>query len=169
MTRKLEDVLGISPYDVVAEDDDALAQKTVAEIREDAFVEAAHVMNALTNSEKVDMALTTVTGFSEHDKDMDDIAKKAMQSYTDLCGIGKNVPDLHIGKVYEVAGQMLKTAMEAKEAKVQKKLKIIELQIKKMRVDQQGEPDGAGDDGRGNEFDRNDLLKHIISARTNNE
>jgi len=164
MTRKLEDLLGISPYDEIDEDDET-PDKSVAEMREDAFVEAAHVMNALSSSEKVDLALTTVTGLSEHDSDMDDIAKKALNSYQELCDIGKNVHDLHIGKVYEVAANMLKTAMDAKEAKVQKKLKIIELQIKKMRVDQQAEGGGSSNNNDGPEFDRNELLKHILDAR----
>jgi S-adenosylmethionine synthetase len=164
MTKKLEDLLGISPFDTV-ESDDAFGDKTIAEMQEDAFVEAAHVMNALNTSEKIDLALTTVTGLSEHDTEMDDIAKKAITSYTELCSIGKNVPDMHIGKIYEVAGQMLKTALEAKEAKVQKKLKIIELQIKKMRVDQQDENGVGSGNNDAPEFDRNELLKHIVDSR----
>ena len=72
---------------------------------------------------------------------------------------------MHIGKIYEVAGQMLKTALEAKEAKVQKKLKIIELQIKKMRVDQQDENGVGSGNNDAPEFDRNELLKHIVDSR----
>lgn len=122
-------------------------------------------MTAMSASEKVDIALTTVTGLLEHDHEMDDIANKAMSSYTDLCDLGQNVPDMHVGKIYEVAGTMLKTAMDAKDAKVQKKLKMLDLQLKKMKIDNDVNPGAAGTSNReSGEFDRNELLQHLVDA-----
>jgi hypothetical protein len=82
--------------------------------------------------------------------------------------LGGNVPDLHAGKIYEVAGQMLKTALEAKNAKAERKLKMIDLQLKKVRAEQIDIDQGNGDrkNAGGGEFDRNELLKYIVSNKT---
>lgn len=160
MTKSLEDLLDLPT--MYEEEEETLTPPQAAEA---ALVEQKELLSALSNSEKVDLALTSVTGLLEHDNEMDDIAAKAITSFNDLTDLGKNVPDMHIGKIYEVASSMLKTAMEAKDAKVAKKLKILDLQIKKMKIDNDISPDESGDSSvGGSEFDRNELLKHIIGA-----
>jgi hypothetical protein len=101
---------------------------------------------------------------------MDAIATKAVKTFEDLIVLGGNVPDLHAGKIYEVAGQMLKTALEAKNAKAEKKLRMIELQLKKVRAEQIDLDQGNGDrkNATGGEFDRNELLKYIVSNKSEN-
>jgi len=101
---------------------------------------------------------------------MDDIARKAVDTFNDLIALGGNVPDMHAGKIYEVAGQMLKTALDAKNAKADKKLKMIELQLKKVRAEQIDLEQGNGErkQAGGVEFDRNVLLKYIVSSKSEN-
>lgn len=129
--------------------------------------EANEIRSALTTAEKIDYALPTVTDLETHDREMDDIAKKAMDTFGDLINLGSNVADMNAGKIYEVANQMLTTALNAKNSKADKKLKLIELQLKKLRAEQIDRDAGQGPltNGNGAEFDRNDLLKHIIEAR----
>lgn len=128
------------------------------------MVEADKIYTALSTAEKVDYALPTVTGLDDHDSEMDTIAKKAIDTFEDLIALGGNVPDMHAGKIYEVAGQMLKTALEAKNAKADRKLRMIDMQIKKIRSES---PEVAGNANRGGgEFDRNELLKYIVSSKT---
>lgn len=127
--------------------------------------DATAIYTALTTAEKIDFALPTVVGLEAHDNDMDTIASKAVKTFEDLIALGGNVADLHAGKIYEVAGQMLKTALDAKNAKADKKLKMIELQLKKVRSEQIDFDLGTGTSVSTNsEFDRNELLKHIISS-----
>jgi lysine/ornithine N-monooxygenase len=61
---------------------------------------------------------------------------------------------------------MLKNAVEAKNAKADKKLRMIELQLKKQRVDQQDNKDLSSDEvieGSGYVVgDRNKLLDQLI-------
>jgi hypothetical protein len=152
------------------------AEKSVEELsppcktKEELLIEASQIMSALTTAEKVDHALPIVNGLDTHDNEMDDIADKAVNTFNNLIVLGGNVPDMHAGKIYEVAGQMLKTALEAKNAKAEKKLRMIELQLKKVRAEQidldqgNGERKAAG----GVEFDRNELLKHIVSSKNEN-
>jgi len=158
MTKKLEELLNLPEM----EDSANFEEVTAVRSKEDLIAEAAEIINALSTSEKIDAALTTVTGLLAHDAEMDEISEKALATYKDLVDLGLNVPDMHAGKIYEVAGNMLKTAMEARDAKVQKKLKMLDLQIKKLRVDKIDNPDGDTTGGNTHEFDRNELLKHII-------
>ena len=49
--------------------------------------------------------------------------------------LGMNVESRYSGRVFETAGGMLKTSLDAKTAKLDKKLKMIELQLKKQKAD----------------------------------
>jgi hypothetical protein len=163
MTQKMEDFFNLPPTDVPEVEED-LPSKT----KEELLVEAKEIYSSLTTAEKVDFALPTVIGLDTHDSEMDDIASKAVKTFEDLLALGGNVADLHAGKIYEVAGQMLKTALEAKNAKAERKLKMIELQLKKVRAEQIDLEQGNGErrGANGGEFDRNELLKYIVSNKT---
>ena len=141
-----------------------------AKTKEQLMIDAKEIYSSLSTAEKVDFALPTVVGLDAHDDDMDSIAAKAVRTFEDLISLGSNVPDMHAGKIYEVAGQMLKTALEAKNAKADKKLRMIELQLKKVRAEQIDLDQGNGErrSASGVEFDRNDLLKHIVSSKIEN-
>lgn len=165
MTKKMEDFFNIPPAEA-SPVEEPQPQKT----REQVMVEANQIYSSLSTAEKVDYALPTVVGLDAHDNDMDDIARRASSTFNDLLALGGNVPDMHAGKIYEVAGQMLKIALEAKNAKADKKLKMIELQLKKVRAEQIDIDQGNGDKrmSGGGEFDRNELLKYIVSSKTEN-
>src|SRR5271166_5007661 len=122
MTKKMEGFFNLPPAD-----ESPAVEDQPPKTREQLMVEATQIMSALTTAEKVDIALPTVADLEVHDIEMDDIATKAVKTFNDLIVLGGNVPDMHAGKIYEVAGQMLKTALDAKNAKADKKLKMIEL------------------------------------------
>jgi len=74
-----------------------------------------------------------------------------------------NVEARYSGRVFEVAGNMLKTSLDAKVAKLDKKLKMIDLQLKKEKMDKDN---GVGDEGMLNGegyvvTDRNSLLEKL--------
>jgi hypothetical protein len=97
------------------------------------------------------------------ERELDDLAKKAEDAYDDLMDLGMNVEVRYSGRIFEVAGTMLKNAIDAKNAKIEKKLKAIDLQMKKYKIDK----DFAGEDdnvlnGQGYIItDRNELLKKL--------
>lgn len=159
MTKKLEDFFNLPSSVKEIEIEEVDLHETM--------IDVSVLGSAITTSEKVDYALPMVVGLDSHDNEMDVIAKKAMSTYEDLISLGSNVPDMHAGKIYEVAGQMLKTAMEAKISKADKKLKMIELQLKKVRAEQIDFDLGNGTvkGTQGGEFDRNELLKYIIDSK----
>src|SRR5210317_2606234 len=154
MTKKLEDMLNLPDNaDIV----DEPAEKPVIEQHEDTFRDIAEF-------DKIASALPAVKGLGEMaDKELNEVADKAMQAYEDLMDLGMNVESRYSGRVFEVAGGMLKTSLDAKTAKLDKKLKMIELQLKKEKMDKEG---GNGDDGMINGegyvvTDRNSLLEKL--------
>ena len=131
------------------------------------------IMKAITTAEKIDRALPQVTGLDAEDQDMDTYATEAMKSYQDLMNLGMNVEVRHSGKLFEVASTMLKNAVEAKNAKLEKKLRMVELQLKKQRVDQMSKTgDSSADIVEGEGYvvgDRNELLKQILDRVDNDK
>ena len=98
---------------------------------------------------------------------------KYYKNYQDLMNLGMNVEVRHSGKLFEVASTMLKNAVEAKNAKLEKKLRMVELQLKKQRVDQMGKTgDSSTDIVEGEGYvvgDRNELLKQILDRVDNDK
>ena len=156
MTKKLEELFNLAPLE---DDIDEELEEKQPMTEEDLMEETTDILTALSNSEKIDIALTTVTGLNEHDREMDDIADRAFKSFKDLSDLGVNTHDAQSGRIFEVAATMLKTAMEAKNSKVDRKLKTLELLVKKDRLDHdKNVKKGKNADSTGNEFDRNELL-----------
>lgn len=154
MTKKLEEEFNLPPLEEV-EEETSPKQTAVAEI-----IDVADVEKALTTAEKIDNALRNVKGLDEHDTNMDDIAQQAVDSYQQLMNLGMNVSDRDAGSIFDSAAKMLKTALDAKDSKINSKLKQIDMMIKKARLDTNT---GSNDDSSGPQaaLDRNELLKII--------
>lgn len=141
---------------------------------EDSDKEEVEIKKALSTAEKIDRALPQVKDLEAHDNDMDDYAVEAMKSYKELMDLGMNSESRHAGKMFEVAQTMMKNAIEAKNAKADKKLRMIELQLKKQRVDQWEQKSGGSTDdfieGEGYIVgDRNKLLDQLIKKVNEND
>jgi len=80
--------------------------------------------------------------------------------------LGMQVDSRFASEIFSVASNMLGHAITAKTAKLDKKLKMIDLQMKKMRLDQQQadkDPEGAAaQTGQGHVLSRNELLERIL-------
>jgi hypothetical protein len=123
--------------------------------------------DALTNLEKIENALPQVRGLEVADIEMDGLADLATSSYKDLMDLGMQVDSRFSSEIFNVAGTMLGHAITAKTAKLNKKLKMIELQLKKAALDQKqaarNEEIEATPLGEGRALDRNELLKMFAS------
>jgi len=97
------------------------------------------------------------------DSELDKLADKSEQAYDDLMDLGMNVEVRYSGRIFEVASSMMKNAIDAKNAKIDKKLKAVDAKLKKLKIDK----DNATDDGSvisGEGYvvtDRNELLKKL--------
>lgn len=161
MTKKLEELLNLPDskevIDQVKSDSKKAESKSIVEKQDDTF-------DAMAEFDKINAALPAVKGLGQKaDAELEDIAQRALNSYEDLMDLGMNVESRYSGRVFEVAGSMLKTGLDAKVAKMDKRLKMIELQLKKEKMDKDS---GSGDDGMlsGEGYvvtDRNSLLEKL--------
>jgi hypothetical protein len=127
-------------------------------------------IDALSNLEKIESALPAVRGLEAADSDMDELADLAKNSYKDLMDLGLQVEARFSAEIFNSAGTFLGHAITAKTAKLNKKLKMIELQLKKAALDQKVsskvEEIESTPLGDGKTLDRNELLR-ILSAKNN--
>ena len=153
MTRKLEEEFNLPHMDEQAE----------PVTKEEAQMQIQTVEDALSVSEKINMALAEVRGMEAHDSEMDEIAQQAVESYEQLMSLGMNMTDMAAGPVFNNAANMLKIALEAKDSKTTRKLKQIDLMLKKARLDQQSGK--VEDSGNITALDRNELLKMLNNKK----
>jgi hypothetical protein len=132
-------------------DDDADTETEVMEISE-----------AMEISERINSALAEVRGMEEHDGEMDEIAQKAMDNFDQLMSLGMNLTDMAAGPVFSSATQMLKVALEARDSKVNRKLKQVDMMLKKANLDHRKDTaKGGPQEVTPNVYDRNELLKML--------
>jgi hypothetical protein len=167
MTKKLEELFDLPPSD--AEVDAALP----------ALPANRETLAALDETiDKINDALPAVRGLDATDTEMDELAGMASASYKDLMDLGMQVDSRFASEIFSVASNMLGHAITAKTAKLDKKLKMIDLQMKKMRLDQQQqlidqkkppEDDGeATQTATGVVLSRNDLLERLLGRKDQN-
>ena len=166
MTKKLEELFNLPATEATAEE----VEQTITENRE-LITEVDRAID------KIDAALPTVRDLETGDNELDELAKLAQSKAEDLIDLGMNVEPRFSGVILQTAGVMLGHAITAKTAKLDKKLKMIDLQMKKMRLDQQqqvidakkadaGDPE-AMQTAQGMVLSRNDLLERLLA--TNNQ
>jgi hypothetical protein len=155
MTKKLEQLLDL-PQSVEPE--------LVAPTKTEAPPAVINLQDKLEEFDKISAALPKVDGLGTlSDSELDGLAKKAEDAFDDLMDLGMNVEAKYGSRMFEVAGNMLKTAVDAKSAKIDKKLKMVELQLKKLAIDKKSTGEG-GDPVEGKGYiitDRNSLLEKL--------
>ena len=160
MTRKLEELFDLPPTtsEVDAAVPSIAENRTAIQTLDDAI-------------DKIDAALPAVRGLESTDQEMDELAGLATGSYKDLMDLGMQVDSRFASEIFSVASNMLGHAITAKTAKLDKKLKMIDLQMKKVRLDQQQadkDPEGAAaQQGQGHVLSRNELLERILGKNQN--
>jgi hypothetical protein len=125
MTKKLEELFNL-PQD----EEDVIPCEAVKEPI------TISLQEKLEEFDKISSALPRVKGLGDiSDMELDALANKAEKAYDDLMDLGMNVEARYGARMFEVAGNMLNAAITAKSAKIDKKLKMVELQLKKYAVD----------------------------------
>jgi len=156
--RKLEELFDLP------DNTDETSDSDVSEPGNDIETNLPIVPETLAAIDKIEAALPAVKGLEASDQEMDDLASKAQESFDDLMNLGMQVDSRYASEIFGVASQMLGHAITAKTAKMNKKLKMIDLQMKKLKLDREaGDDDGQMATGEGQLLDRNALLKHILS------
>lgn len=116
--------------------------------------------------DKIDAALPSVKELSESDTELDELSNLAKESFKDLLDLGMQVEPRHSGQIFQTASTLLGHAITAKTAKIEKKLRMVDLQIKKRRLDiASGAKDNEPEDvsGEARVVDRNELLSDVLA------
>jgi hypothetical protein len=158
MTRKLEELFDFPPSE------DSVPEATVEQTR----TQLAEIDATI---DKIDAALPTVRDLETGDRELDDLATKAQETFNDLMDLGMQVDSRYSSEIFAVASTMLGHALTAKTAKLNKKLKMVDLQLKKLKMDQdqrRNAPEEAMETAHGQVLSRNDLLERLIASGTQN-
>jgi hypothetical protein len=171
MTRKLEELFDLPPATK-----DQVEQSLTSAPAEDFRSQLQTLDDTI---DKIDAALPGVRGLEANDAEMDGLAKMATDSYDELMTLGMQVDSRFASEIFGVASNMLGHAITAKTAKMDKKLKMIDLQLKKMRLDQQqsvidarAAEAGNGEampTAQGMVLSRNDLLERLLRKDQNDK
>jgi hypothetical protein len=158
MTRKLEELFDLPPNGCESETTEPdTVPATQIQLKEiDATID------------KIDAALPAVKGLDASDAEMDELANKAQETFDNLMDLGFNVDSRYASEIFAVAGTMLGHALTAKTAKLNKKLKMVELQMKKVKLDRDAQGDEPAQTAHGQVLSRNDLLEMIKGSKDQN-
>ena len=157
MTRKLEALFDLPESTSEEPDSDP------AEPGNDIQTNLPILPTTLAAIDKIEAALPAVRGLEASDQEMDDLASRAQESFDDLMNLGMQIDSRYASEIFGVASQMLGHAITAKTAKMNKKLKMIDLQMKKLKLDRDNQDgDSTVPTAEGHVIDRNELLKHLL-------
>jgi hypothetical protein len=157
MTKKLEELFNLEESKPETVEDIAPVEKPVHQ-------EIDTLEKQIQAVQDITRGLPQIQELNElDDKELDHLATKAEQAYDDLMDLGMNVEVRYSGRIFEVASSMMGNAIAAKTAKIDKKLKAVDLQLKKLKIDNDSGAD-PNDVINGQGYvitDRNELLKKL--------
>lgn len=135
------------------------------EVEQSVNEDIADLQQVMTGIDKIEQALPMVKNLEISDREMDHLADLAEEKFKELMDLGMSVEPRFSGTILQTAGTLLGHAITAKQAKIDKKLRMIELQLKKARLDQTaGKKDEEPEQATGVVLNRNDLLRSILES-----
>lgn len=169
MTKRLEELFDLT--------DDTPEEKTDIPVAEEPLDQSIISVETLETIEKVELALPQVRGLESSDQEMDDLADMAKTAFNNLMDLGMQVESRFSAEIFNSAGTMLGHAITAKTAKLNKKLKTIDLQLKKVDLERKlaaqkpnGQSEGSSTHlGQGQTVDRNELIRAILNEANLNK
>ena len=156
MTKRLEELFNLDSVDTKEPAAKVADVPTHDEVKslDDSYRAVAEITESLPQIQELD---------NLDEKELDDLAKKAETAYDDLMDLGMNVEVRYAGRIFEVAASMMGNAITAKTNKIDKRLKAVDLQLKKLKIDNDsGNDPNDVINGQGYVItDRNELLKKL--------
>jgi hypothetical protein len=157
MTKKLEELFNLedSKPDAVQVEEVKIKEHEEVKSLDQSYAAVAKITQDLPAIKELDTL---------DEQELDALSKKAEDAYDDLMDLGMNVEVRYAGRIFEVAGTMMKNAIDAKAAKIDRKLKAVDLQLKKYKIDKDNNEDSNDNIINGQGYvisDRNELLKKL--------
>lgn len=164
MTKKLEELFNLPSANIRTETEEDAAPPEDIEGAKTSLRELDEAID------KIDAALPTVRDLEASDREMDDLAKLATEKFQDLMDLGMSVDSRFSGTIFQTAGTLLGHAITAKQAKLDKKLRMVDLQLKKAALDLRAakalaeeKPGEGAIEGEGTVLDRNAVIQAVLN------
>jgi len=167
MSRTLEEILNLAKIT----DEET---PTIGEVK--VFIEEnRELINEVDQAiDQIDAAMPGVRSLDAADDELDELAQFAKNKAEDMIDLGMNVDPRFSGVILQTASNMLGHAITAKTAKIDRKLRTLQLQLQKAKLDHQINRDAGREtaksdtpvDGQGIILDRNELLRQILNNNT---
>lgn len=132
---------------------------------EDIVKQKQELSSAENIIDRIDQALPQVHDLDSADDELDELSNLAKDKFEDLINLGMNVDSRFSGQILQTASMLLGHAITAKQAKIDKKLRMVDLQLKKLRLDQAQSNKNLNTpvvDGQATVIDRNSLLRQLL-------
>lgn len=116
----------------------------------------------IDKAENLETEYKKLDHFTVHDNEMDSIAELATEYGKSLHDLGMNVEVKHAGEIFNASSNMLKIALDARNSKMEKKLKMLKLELDRLKLDRTSpDPGNIQSQEHVTILDRNQLLEQI--------
>ena len=115
MNKKLEETFNITPTNKEVKEEVSSRKKEVSMTKAKAILDISDIM--------------------EHDEKMDSYSTESFAYAKEIYMLGMDVEPRHGAEMFNAAATMMKVALDANNAKVDKRLKLYELELKKQKLD----------------------------------
>ena len=122
----------------------------------------------LSTIEKIEKALPTIRDLETSDKELDEIAMLALEGHRTTFDLAMQVEPRFSAEILNSSSSLLGHALTAKTAKINKKLKMVQLQLQKAELERKLEAQATKENttetplGTGVVIDRNEILRQIL-------
>lgn len=165
MTRQLQNL-----FDLPDDDEDKNQSSDLSEPIPEEFLTEDH-QDLL---DKIDSALPLIKGLEASDAELDELASLAKEAFSNLMDLGFQVDSRFASEIFNSASSFFGHSITAKTAKMNKKIKMLDLQLKKADLDRkiaaQSKTETPSDEvplGQGQVLDRNELIRQILEESKN--
>jgi hypothetical protein len=165
MTKHLDNAFGLPHLDDLMREEGAIEATQVEPVitEEEANQLVSGMKHAVSQAQDVDTA--------DHAKSMDQIYDETLDYAQKVMDLGFNIDPARAPRMFEVANGLYKTAVDAKNSKMEAKFKAQQLLLNKMKLEldrQSGGGEGGSDaiETKGiMTEDRNELIKRLVAQK----
>lgn len=155
MSDGIEKTLGLSPLSEIIDENDNEMETDNTE-----YDDEHNDISAIANVKHTGNFLGV--NVDNHEKEIDDIRRKALNAFKDVMVVGQNVDPVRSARLFEVAGQFLKTARDTTDDKLKRDIEIAKLKIQAKKAQSADGISESLSNGAEIMADRNDLLREMI-------
>lgn len=129
---ELQTALGMIRHEDDIEDSD---ESTDLAMLPDEEMSAEEIQTALAEAKNLKTQLRQIPDILEKETEIDEIANDAAKYFEDIMDKAFNTEDRFAPELFNAANSMLKTALDGKNSIVNAKLKLLDLELKKRKLE----------------------------------